>query len=119
MAIQSLAPSQHGSSSSKTDKIVLDASADGESPCKEVENGESFEVFQTDVGGVDFWTVSWQRATIMFLKMNFAMSILVIPGALAALGSIGGSLYIIGFTALNICTWRRAQAARHQTRLSD
>lgn len=66
----------------------------------EVANGE---VFQANVDGVEFRTVSWQRATVVFLKINFAMSILAIPAALAALGSVGGSLAVVGFTACNTC----------------
>jgi hypothetical protein len=64
---------------------------------------ESREVFQKGVDSVEFRTVSWQRATIVFCKINFAMSILAIPEAFAALGYIGGSLSIIGFTSLNTC----------------
>ncbi|KAL4967030.1 uncharacterized protein BDV14DRAFT_188660 [Aspergillus stella-maris] len=44
------------------------------------------------------------RATVVFTKINFAMSILAIPAALAEMGSVGGSLSIIGFTALNTNT---------------
>jgi hypothetical protein len=54
---------------------------------------------------VEFRTVSWQQATVLFVKINFAMSILSTPGALAALVSVGGSLSIIGFTSLNTCKW--------------
>ncbi|KXJ88811.1 transmembrane amino acid transporter protein-domain-containing protein [Microdochium bolleyi] len=59
------------------------------------------QVFQANVEGVEFRTVSWQRATVVFLKINFAMSILAIPAAMAALGSVGGSLAVVGFTSLN------------------
>ena len=111
MAIQSVATTP-GDSSSKTDKIALDAFSDGEPPRKDVENGESYEIFQVGADGVDFRTVSWQKATVMFLKMNFAMSILVIPSALAALGSVGCSLCIVGFTALNVCTCKSGQGAK-------
>ena len=38
---------------------------------------EANEVFSRSTEGVDFRTVSWQRATIIFLKIQFAMSILV------------------------------------------
>jgi hypothetical protein len=31
------------------------------------------------------------------------MSILAIPGTLGALGSVGGSLCIVGYTSLNVC----------------
>ncbi|GKU09444.1 unnamed protein product, partial [Fusarium langsethiae] len=73
----------------------------GVSPGSDTEKGESREVFRENVDGVEFRTVSWQRATVVFLKINFAMSILAIPGALGALGSVGGSLCIVGYTSLN------------------
>jgi hypothetical protein len=75
----------------------------GETPDFDTGKGESREVFQENVDGVEFRTVSWQRATVVFLKINFAMSILAIPAALGALGSVGGSLCIIGYTSLNVC----------------
>jgi hypothetical protein len=75
----------------------------GQSPGSDTEKGESREVFQENVDGVEFRTVSWQRAAVVFLKINFAMSILAIPGALGALGSVGGSLCIVGYTSLNVC----------------
>lgn len=71
--------------------------------------GESHEIFQTQVNGVEFRTVSWQRATVVFVKIGFAMSILSIPGALATLGAVGGCLAIVGFTALNTCKCFRRQ----------
>ncbi|GFG25981.1 hypothetical protein IFM61606_05944 [Aspergillus udagawae] len=101
MAIQVISSNQEDISSSKTDKVALDGSQLGEAPTKDIENGESREIFQLGVDGVEFRTVSWQRATVVFTKINFAMSILAIPGALAALGSVGGSLSIVGFTTLN------------------
>lgn len=69
------------------------------------EEKESHEVFKkTQNGGVDFRTVSWQRAAIIFLKIQFAMSILSVPSACAALGAVGGALSIVGWDALNTCT---------------
>jgi len=66
---------------------------------------EAHEVFKQDVDGVDFRTVSWQRATVIFLKIQFAMSILAVPGALATLGAVGGALSIVGWMILNTCKW--------------
>jgi hypothetical protein len=66
------------------------------------------EVFQSNVDGVEFRTVSWQQACVLFVKFNFAMSILSIPGALAALGSVG-ALCIVGFTSLNTCMLRMSR----------
>jgi len=64
---------------------------------------EAHEVFKQNADGVDFRTVSWQRATVIFLKIQFAMSILAVPGALATLGAIGGALSIVGWMVLNTC----------------
>nr|OQO25632.1 hypothetical protein B0A51_06059 [Rachicladosporium sp. CCFEE 5018] len=63
------------------------------------------EVFKKDIdGGVQFRTVSWQRAAVVFLKIQFAMSILAVPGALATLGAVGGAISIVGWGALNTYT---------------
>lgn len=86
---------------SETDKIAVQA------PVYETtdDEKESHEVFKkAQDGGVDFRTVSWQRASIIFLKIQFAMSILSVPGACAALGAVGGALSIVGWDALNTCT---------------
>ncbi|KAH6654527.1 transmembrane amino acid transporter protein-domain-containing protein [Truncatella angustata] len=66
--------------------------------------GEANEVFKQTEDGVNFRTVSWQRATVIFFKINFAMSILAVPGALGTLGAVGGSLSIVGWEALNTYT---------------
>ncbi|KAL1606234.1 hypothetical protein SLS60_003636 [Paraconiothyrium brasiliense] len=65
---------------------------------------EAHEVFKKSTEGVDFRTVSWPRATIIFLKIQFAMSILAVPGALATLGAVGGALSIVGWQILNTYT---------------
>lgn len=103
MVIQTISSSQGAPSPLGTDKVAPDACQHSEARTKDTENAESHEIFQVGVDGVEFRTVSWQRATVVFLKINFAMSILAIPGALAALGSVGGSLSIVGFTSLNTC----------------
>lgn len=64
---------------------------------------EAHEVFQATNEGVNFRTVSWQRATVLFLKIQFAMSILAVPSSLGALGAVGGSLSLVGWQALNTC----------------
>lgn len=61
------------------------------------------EVFQDTEDGVTFRNVSWQRATVIFLKIQFAMSILSVPGSLATLGAVGGSIGIVGWFSLNTC----------------
>jgi len=70
------------------------------------EKREAHEVFKKTEDGVEFRTVSWQRATIIFLKIQFAMSILSVPGSLAALGAVGGALSIVGWDVLNTCKWK-------------
>ncbi|KAF5970658.1 amino acid transporter [Fusarium coicis] len=65
---------------------------------------ESREIFQSGDDVLEFRTVSWQRATIVFCKINFAMSILAIPQAISTVGAVGGSLILVGFTSLNVYT---------------
>ncbi|KAF2993879.1 hypothetical protein E8E13_001903 [Curvularia kusanoi] len=70
----------------------------------ELTESESHEIFRVDGEGVNFRTVSWQRATIVFLKINFAMSILSVPEAIATLGAVGGGLSVVGWSAVNAYT---------------
>lgn len=100
MASPKISPIEQYSASDRKEKCALEH---GDVPDFDSDKGESREVFQENVDGVEFRTVSWQRATVVFLKINFAMSILAIPAALGALGSVGGSLCIIGYTSLNVC----------------
>ena len=72
-------------------------------PAEKVEALEVREIFHDAADGVKFRTVSWQRATVIFLKIQFAMSILAVPGALATLGAVGGALSIVGWMVLNTC----------------
>lgn len=65
---------------------------------------EDREVFKKDVDGVDFRTVTWQRAIIIFIKSQIATGVLGIPSALYTLGAVGGGLCVVGFQALNLCT---------------
>lgn len=85
---------------------VQDAVLDG-SDAKPDTSPEAHEVFKTSSEGVNFRTVSWQRATVIFLKIQFAMSILSVPGSLATLGAVGGALSIVGWEVLNTCPARR------------
>lgn len=66
---------------------------------------EKYEVFKKTDGGVDFRTVTWQRATLIFMKIQISTGILGIPGALYSLGAIGGGLSIVGWQVLNTCAW--------------
>lgn len=67
---------------------------------------ETHEVFQKIEGGVDFRTVGWPRATVIFLKIIFATGVLSIPSAMYSLGAVGGSIMIVAFGALNTCELR-------------
>ena len=77
--------------------------AESDITVEKTETLESREIFKKATDGVDFRTVSWPRATIIFLKIQFAMSILAVPGSLATLGAVGGALSIVGWQALNTC----------------
>ncbi|RAH47862.1 putative neutral amino acid permease [Aspergillus brunneoviolaceus CBS 621.78] len=59
------------------------------------------EVFQQSEGQVDFRTVSWIRASAIFLKMLFATGILSIPSVMYDLGAVPGALNVLGWCALN------------------
>ncbi|KAH7399174.1 transmembrane amino acid transporter protein-domain-containing protein [Phaeosphaeria sp. MPI-PUGE-AT-0046c] len=78
--------------------------ATSDSAVSDIAAGETDEVFQTPADGVNFRTVSWQRATIVFIKIEVAMSILAIPEAMAVLGAVGGAISVIAWTALNTYT---------------
>jgi hypothetical protein len=79
---------------------------------------ESHEVFKkVGDGGVEFRTVSWQRATVIFLKIIFATGVLSIPSAMYSLGAVGGSLLILAFGALNTCKSARLVALTFEVSL--
>ncbi|KAL6242937.1 hypothetical protein RBB50_010037 [Rhinocladiella similis] len=86
------------------DVIEAPRSADSFEPEQKVDILEAREIFHDEAEGVKFRTVSWQRATVIFLKIQFAMSILAVPGALATLGAVGGALSIVGWEVLNTYT---------------
>ncbi|KAH8892407.1 putative amino acid transporter [Thozetella sp. PMI_491] len=62
---------------------------------------EAHEVFRQTSEGVQFRTVSWQRASFIFLKITFSLGILSIPTALYSLGAVGGALSIVGWQIIN------------------
>lgn len=64
---------------------------------------EDREVFKVTNDGVDYRTVTWQRAVIIFIKTQIATGVLGIPSALHALGAVGGGICIVAFQALNCC----------------
>lgn len=61
------------------------------------------EVFRTGVDGVEFRTMSWQRAVLVFVKYTVATGILGIPSSLNTLGAVGGGFNIVGWGAMNAC----------------
>lgn len=65
---------------------------------------EAREVFKKNVDGVDFRTVSWKRAVIIFVKYTVATGILGIPSALNTLGAVVGGLNVVGWGAMNACS---------------
>ena len=62
---------------------------------------DEFEVFKKTGHGVDFRTVSWQRASIVFLKILFATGVLSIPAAMYSLGAAPGAILIVAFGVMN------------------
>lgn len=64
---------------------------------------ESHEVFKKNADSVDFRTVGWPWATVIFLKIIFSTGILSIPTALYALGAVGGTLSLVAWQAVNTC----------------
>ncbi|TVY42283.1 N amino acid transport system protein [Lachnellula occidentalis] len=65
---------------------------------------EENEVFKRTHDGVDFRTVGWKRATMIFLKIIFATGVLSIPSSMYSLGAVGGALSVVGWGALNTYT---------------
>ena len=79
---------------------------------------EDHEVFKKTHDGVNFRTVGWPRASVIFLKSTcvprfldlflltvcsviFATGVLSIPTAMYSLGAVGGALSVIAWGALN------------------
>ncbi|PWY90831.1 hypothetical protein BO70DRAFT_425772 [Aspergillus heteromorphus CBS 117.55] len=68
----------------------------------DLKSGEDVhEVFKQGEGQVDFRTVSWIRASAIFLKMLFATGILSIPSVMYDLGAFPGAINLVGWCALN------------------
>ncbi|EXJ83980.1 hypothetical protein A1O3_04647 [Capronia epimyces CBS 606.96] len=60
-----------------------------------------FEVFKKGEGVVEFRTVTWYHASMIFLKIIFATGVLSIPTSMYTLGSFPGAINILGWTILN------------------
>jgi hypothetical protein len=68
---------------------------------------EQYEVFKQTTDGVNFRTVTWQRAIIIFLKVQIATGVLGIPSAMYSLGAVGGAISIVAWQFLNLCMYLR------------
>ncbi|KAH8901825.1 hypothetical protein BR93DRAFT_904942 [Coniochaeta sp. PMI_546] len=62
---------------------------------------DAFEVFKREGAGVDFRTVGWIQASVIFLKLIFATGVLTIPSAMFVLGAFPGAVNVLGWQALN------------------
>ncbi|KAK1772066.1 transmembrane amino acid transporter [Phialemonium atrogriseum] len=62
---------------------------------------DAFEVFKKGDGSVDFRTVSWIHASVIFLKVIFATGVLTIPSAMYVLGALPGAINVLGWQFLN------------------
>jgi hypothetical protein len=78
---------------------------------------EDREVFKAGVDGLEYRTVTWQRAVIIFIKTQIATGVLGIPSSLYVLGAVGGGLCVVGFQALNLCS-SHSQSTPHQIQCS-
>ncbi|KAF2763931.1 hypothetical protein EJ03DRAFT_392336 [Teratosphaeria nubilosa] len=100
----SASPPMHSSDDEKNPKHSLRASRENpERIVGEVLDIEDHEVFKRDAD-VNFRTVGWPRAAVIFLKVIFATGVLSIPVAMSSLGAVGGALSVIGWGALNTYT---------------
>lgn len=85
---------------SKIDPDVIDTVPSRTSELTEELKGDQ-EVFRITEDGVDFRTVTWPRAAIIFLKILFATGVLSIPAAMYEIGAAAGALVLLGFGMLN------------------
>jgi hypothetical protein len=83
------------------EKIDYQRSRESEPPEVIKDSSSEQEVFTLNADGVDFRTVTWPRAAIVFLKILFATGVLSIPAAMYEIGAAGGVLVLLGFGALN------------------
>ncbi|KAK6843752.1 hypothetical protein PG995_002710 [Apiospora arundinis] len=76
-------------------------SIEGEAVKIEGPADDAFEVFKRQEGQVDFRTVSWIHASVIFLKIIFATGVLTIPSAMYVLGAFPGAVNVLGWQFLN------------------
>lgn len=90
-----------------TEKMFSEkAPADSTSPASDSEVAgeteyEDHEVFKKTRDGVDFRTVGWFKACVIFIKVMFAVGVLSLPSCMYSLGAVGGSLSIIAWGLFN------------------
>ncbi|KAI3543600.1 transmembrane amino acid transporter [Colletotrichum abscissum] len=89
--------------SEKSDAITpAPARSSGSIDAGKLENAEdAFEVFKRGEGTVDFRTVGWIHASVIFLKVIFATGVLTIPSAMFVLGALPGAINVLGWQFLN------------------
>ncbi|KAF6809326.1 N amino acid transport system protein 9 [Colletotrichum sojae] len=89
--------------SEKTDAITpAPARSSGSIDAGKLENSDdAFEVFKRGEGAVDFRTVGWVHASVIFLKVIFATGVLTIPSAMYVLGALPGAINVLGWQFLN------------------
>lgn len=96
--------SSHSSTSPDPEKTAhygaRPSKEDPERVVGDIADFEDHEVFKQDAS-VNFRTVGWPRATVIFLKIIFATGVLSIPVAMASLGAVGGALSVLGWGMLN------------------
>ncbi|KAJ6155536.1 hypothetical protein N7470_006102 [Penicillium chermesinum] len=87
---------------SSTDIDIKEAhSTSNDHDTQKAELHEQHEVFKRGEGQVDFRTVSWIRAGVIFVKIIFATGVLSIPSLMYELGAFPGAVNVIGWTLLN------------------
>ncbi|KAL6351938.1 hypothetical protein LRP88_14750 [Fusarium phalaenopsidis] len=86
----------------KSDDAITPARRSRSFEAIKLEEGEEFfEIFKKGEGEVDFRTVSWVHASVIFLKVIFATGVMGIPSAMYQLGALPGALNVLGWQALN------------------
>lgn len=87
--------------------------------CDRSDLTHSIEIFKHVEGGVEYRTVSWQRAAVIFTKVIFATGVLSIPSTMISLGAVGGGILVVCFGVINTYTalvlgrFRNAHAGCH------
>ncbi|OQE42299.1 hypothetical protein PENCOP_c004G07635 [Penicillium coprophilum] len=90
---------QHSMSSDIKSPDIERAPSPEQGYCEKVT--EQTEVFNDTEDGVKYRTVGWIKASVIFIKILFAVGVLSIPTAMYTLGAVGGSLNVVGWGAFN------------------